>query len=161
MLDNIHGRLDPKGFRSYAQKREKQLYIEEIRHGSWELVLAEAVISILSPSTIVILWTVLMLPRFIKEVSSMLLDIKKGKLIDEQSSLLRDEREILSGVKEMISSMQGYESLNETQKAAVARTIVDCLEKTPHLNRVSDFIDKNFVDVQLSLTKSSSDTGED
>ena len=91
----------------------------------------------------------------------MLLNIKKGKLIAEQSSVLRDEREILSRAKEMISSVEGYESLNESQKAAVARTIVDLLEKEPHLNRVSDFIDKHLVDVQLSLTTGSMDSGDD
>jgi len=41
MLDGVYGRLDPIGFRSYAQRRDEQLFISKVRAGSLEIIIPE------------------------------------------------------------------------------------------------------------------------
>lgn len=43
LADRVYGRLTPEGLRSYAQSRKDQLVIKEVRKGSIELVIEQAI----------------------------------------------------------------------------------------------------------------------
>ena len=153
MLDGIHGRLNPEGFRSYAQKREKQLTISDIRSGSWELIITEIVTSALSSSTIIIIWIILKIPKILETISSLLNDHKKRKKIDAETDLLTEKSRLLSLTREYLLSVPEYHNLNNSEKDEIAEIIINSVEKTPRLNRLAEFIEKNVISSELSITK--------
>ncbi len=56
LADRVYGRFSEAGLRSYAQRLDEQLEIDEVRQGSLELIIAEVISHLDDPQALVILF---------------------------------------------------------------------------------------------------------
>lgn len=95
-IDRIYGRLSPKGLQSYSRRNFRQLEINKIREGSWELIF-EGIISKhhQQAELLVIIWLAIKyLPAAIKSTSSAYNNYEQGRLAREQRKQIRIGMEI-------------------------------------------------------------------
>ncbi|HOY70358.1 MAG TPA: hypothetical protein PL131_06645 [Methylotenera sp.] len=79
-IDRIYGRLSEKGLRSYANSEHGHLRISELRKGSWELLLEEAITSGYSHALVIILIAVKYLPPAVESFANAYSQIEQGRL---------------------------------------------------------------------------------
>ena len=79
-IDRIYGRLSEKGLRSYASSELGHLKISELRKGSWELLLEEAITSGYSHALVIILIAVKYLPPAVESFANAYNQIEQGRL---------------------------------------------------------------------------------
>jgi hypothetical protein len=80
LIDGVYGRLDPKGFRSYAQRESAYLRIDEVRPGSMEVILSELLATTERAIPLLVLYVLLKyLPEFLKSLASAFKDFEEAR----------------------------------------------------------------------------------
>jgi len=121
LADRVYGRLTEAGLKSYAQSAYDQLRITEIRKGSVELIIAEAVSHFQDATPLVILWLFLRyVPGILqsaseasKNVADAYRSLQEGKLVAQN----RKQLEVKSLSEVTKSYADAYKSLEEGKLA--------------------------------------------
>ena len=80
LIDGVYGRLDPKGYRSYAQRENAYLRIDEVRSGSMEVILSELLATTERAVPLLVLYVMLKyLPEFLKSLASAYKDFEEAR----------------------------------------------------------------------------------
>jgi hypothetical protein len=80
LIDGVYGRLDPRGFRSYAQREDDYLRIDEVRPGSMEVVISQLLATTERALPLVVLFILLKyLPEFLKNLASAFKDFEEAR----------------------------------------------------------------------------------
>ncbi|MBW2570216.1 MAG: hypothetical protein JRE47_12860 [Deltaproteobacteria bacterium] len=91
-LDKAYGRLTPKGLISYSRTPENELKIEEIRHGSLEIIISKLLSEIGSINALILVGLLLkFLPGFIKSTLSAYRDYEEGKLARARREQIKEQ----------------------------------------------------------------------
>lgn len=93
LVDRIYGRLSEKGLQSYARREYGHLQVQEIRRGSWELILHEVIASGYSHALILVYLAVKFLPKTIESIATSYNQIEQGRLARQQRKRIRAEME--------------------------------------------------------------------
>ena len=89
LLDHIYGRLDPRGLRSYAHRKEGHLSLSEIRAGSIELILSDP---LSTAERLAILFIVAKyLPVFLRELVGSYRDYEEARLAKVRRKKMEEE----------------------------------------------------------------------
>lgn len=142
LIDNVYGRLQPSGFRSYVMRPTDYLLVEEVRPGSLELVISE-VLEAAPP--IVVLWLCL---KYLLPAAESL-----AKAYDsvQQGLLAREKRR---QIRQQLEREQKLGALPEQHRADLAALVEAALEKDQALlARASRFSEAHVVEVDLRVEK--------
>ena len=94
LIDNIYGRLSRKGLASYSRNVSEHLKISEVRQGSLEIILSEAVENLTSLEKLVVIGLILQLyAKSFKLSASAYRDIEDGRLKRERRKQIRYQLE--------------------------------------------------------------------
>jgi len=93
LVDRTYGRLSEKGLQSYARKEHGHLKVQELRKGSWELILQEAISSGYSHALILAYLAVKYLPSAIESLANSYNQVEQGRLARQQRKRIRAEME--------------------------------------------------------------------
>ena len=93
LVHRIYGRLSEKGLKSYAHKEHGHLKVQEMRRGSWELILQEAIASGYSHALILAYLAVKYLPSAIESLANSYNQVEQGRLAKQQRKRIRVEME--------------------------------------------------------------------
>ena len=89
LLDHIYGRLDPRGLRSYAHRKEGHLSLSEIRAGSIELILSDP---LSTAERLAILFIVAKyLPVLLREIVGSYRDYEEAQLAKVRRNKIEEE----------------------------------------------------------------------
>lgn len=117
VIDGFYGRLQPEGFYSYAHKIDQQLQISEVRKGSIDLVIAQAIQTIESQTDviqIIVLWLAL---RYLKAVAEIISYFSQAFRDYEEGQLAKINRKRI--VEEMKRD-QALQQLSPERKRQLA-----------------------------------------
>ena len=92
LVDRIYGRFSENGLQSYARREYGHLKVQEIRRGSWELILQEAIASGYSHALILVYMAVKFLPKTIESLATYN-QVEQGRLAKQQRKRIRAEME--------------------------------------------------------------------
>lgn len=93
LVDRIYGRLSENGLQSYARREYGHLQVQEIRRGSWELILREVIASGYSHALILAYLAVKFLPKTIESLATSYNQVEQGRLAKQQRKRIRTEME--------------------------------------------------------------------
>lgn len=94
LVDHIHGRLSPEGFRSYARREFGHLKISRVQEGSWELILETTLSYVKQSEILLIIWLVLKyLPQAFQTIASAYNEYEQGRLAKENRRRIKMEME--------------------------------------------------------------------
>lgn len=113
LVDRIYGRVTQAGLRSYSLTRYMQLELSEIRKGSVELIIAEALSHFKDATPLVIVWLFLKyVPGGIKTLSEATKNFADSFKSIEEGRMVRENRKQL---KEKIKKDEHLQSLDDKQ----------------------------------------------
>lgn len=91
-LDKAYGRLTPRGLVSYSRTPENELKIEEIRHGSLEIIISKFLSEPDSINALILVGLLLKyLPGFIKSTLSAYRDYEEGRLARARKQQIKEQ----------------------------------------------------------------------
>jgi hypothetical protein len=142
LIDNVYGRLQPTGFRSYVMRPAEYLRVHEVRAGSLELVISEI---LQAGPPIVVVWLCL---KYLPPAAESLAKAFDGV---QQGLLAREKRKQIRQQMERDEELAGLPELSRNDLAALAEAV---LEKDHALIvRALRFSEEHVVNVDLHLEK--------
>src|ERR1700730_13881137 len=123
LADRVYGRVSNVGLRSYSLTPYAQLQISEVRRGSIELIIREALSYHNDPTLILILWLFLKyFPVGIKMISESTKNFADSYKSIEEGKLVRENRKNL---KEKMKHDELLKKLAEKKKKLLIRLLTD------------------------------------
>lgn len=112
-LDRVYGRIVSDGLRSYAQRPEEQIQVNQFRSGSLEMIFQELITNLDKVSATIILGLVLKyLPDVLESLTTAYKNIEETKLIRLQREQLRkklqEEEQLKSLKNQELNQLAGY-----------------------------------------------------
>lgn len=141
-VDHIYGRLSARGLRSYARREQGHLKISEMRRGSWELLIVEALTSGNSYTLIVILLAVKYLLPEIESLASAYNQYEQGRLARANRKRLRSALKI----EEKLSKLS-------PQRRGQIAELIDFLydQEKEELPRVIRFVRRRLLNINIRI----------
>lgn len=146
LLDHIHGRLTPEGFRSYARREFGHLKISRVQEGSWELIIETTLSYVKQSEILLIIWLVLKyLPQAFQTISSAYNEYEQGRLARENRKRIKMEME----------EDEKLRNLSPNRRRDLI-ALIDALysKEANKLPRASRFARKSLLDVDIRVQKS-------
>ena len=144
LVDRIYGRMSENGLQSYARRKNGHLQVQEIRRGSWELILQEVVASGYSHALILVYLAVKFLPINIESIAASYNQIEQGRLARQQR-------------KRMLAEMAQDEQLSKLSKERKKQlaTLVEALheKEKERLHRATRFVHRRLKCVSILIRK--------
>jgi len=142
LADNVYGRLQPQGLRSYALRPRDHLRVEEVRAGSLELVIAEVA---QAAPPIAIVWLCLKyLPPALESVAGAYDSVQQGLLAKANRERIRQQ----------MDRDPQIEALSPGHRDELATLVDDVLQKDRALvPKAFRFSEQHVRDVELRVEK--------
>lgn len=142
LMDNVYGRLQPSGFRSYVMRPAEYLRVEEVRAGSLELVITEI---LQTAPPILAVWLCL------KYVPPALESLAKAYDGVQQGLLAREKR---MQIRQQMARDEKLAALSKEHRDDLAALAEAMLEKDQALiARAFRFSEEHVVEVELRVEK--------
>lgn len=146
IIDRVYGRLSEKGLISYARKEHGHLKINDMRQGSWELLIREAVTSGYSHALIIVYLAIKYLPPAIQSIAVAYNNYEQGRLARINRKRIKAEMENDIRLK----------NLSNNRMNQLARLIEYLHEReSEKINRAIKFARKGLLDVEIRIKKES------
>ncbi len=142
LIDNMYGRLQPSGFRSYVMRPTDYLRVEEVRSGSLELVISE-ILEAAPP--IVVVWLCLKYcPPAAESLAKAYDSVQQGLLAREKRKQIRQQ----------LDRDEKLATLSQRRRTDLAALAEAVLEKDQALiARAFRFSEEHVVSVSLQVEK--------
>lgn len=148
-IDHIYGRLSEGGLRSYAQRNSDHLRISEVRPGSWEVLLFEALTSKQSAVLAVIFLALKYLPSGLESLAHAYNELEQGALTRQKRRKIRAD----------IASDEKLASLSPRRQKQVAKLIDELYElERLVVPQASGIIRSKMVGLEIRMRRSRSDS---
>ena len=138
LIDQSYGRIVSGNLRKYAWDEGSQLRVSQMRHGSWEVVLSQALSLVSDPSPIVVIFLLLkLMPKALDGIAGTAQKLATGYNQYEQGRLARVNRKKLRAEIENVAELA---PLPTKQRNQVVEVIDVLLRQDPSVsNPAQDF----------------------
>ncbi len=142
LIDHVYGRLQPRGFRSYAMRPAQYLRVEQVRSGSVELVIPEILKDL---PLIAVVWLCLKyLPPAAESLAKAFDSVQQGMLARENRQRIRKKME----------RDERLAALPDERRDDLAALVAAILEQDESLvPKACRFSEDHVVDVALRIEK--------
>jgi len=122
LVDRVYGRLTIAGLRSYAQSRDDQLQIREIRKGSIEIIIEQAIATANDKTPIIITGLFLKyLPAIIKTASDSVKTFAEAHKIYQEGEEIRENRKFIESKSQAELAKSKAETINTIEDSRLTR----------------------------------------
>lgn len=127
MADRVYGRVTEAGLRSYSRTPNRQLRITEVRQGSLEVIVAEAISHYREATPLAVLWLFMKyLPNAVKSLSEVAKNAAETYKTIEEAKLTRENRKHL---REDIKKDEALAKLDPTRVNQLVALLEDLQAK--------------------------------
>ena len=120
LLDGFYARLYRDGIYAYSHREYSQLIISEIRNGSIEVIIKEAITNIISPQVIVI---VFLLMKYLPNITATIKNLAEAFKFYEEASLLREERKNRKRLREALRQDKLLQKLSPAHQEKIIKLL--------------------------------------